>query len=461
MGLTSLARTVVSRRGRGIAAAVTIATLALAALALAATGDLTPIGCIDDEDSGADTCAATGDGLDTAEAIAVSPDGTSVYTVSSGDDAIARFRRNSATGALTYKGCTKDNFSTATCGGQIPGNVLLDGADIAVSPDGADVYVTSRFGDSGIYHFRRNQTSGFLAYKNCVGDDDAPGACSKNMAGIGDPVGIAISDDGNDVYLADFDVGAVAHLHRNSTTGNLSPRGCVVETGPSPDDPCAQNYLGLAGADALDVSADGTSLYAVGAFSDAIVRFVRNPTTGAIRPRACIRDENESSEPCTHTVVGLVRPEGVVVSPDGASVYATARDSSSLVWFKRTSTGALQAQACYVDNEFPTVPCEDSPKGLTGAHDLAMSPDGNSVYVAATYDAAVTEFGRDRVTGALTFRHCIKDDDASASYQSCPETTSALGGVTDVVATPDSAAVYATSGFADSAVVGFTRETAP
>ena len=68
----------------------------------------------------------------------------------------------------------------------------MNAVDVAVSPDGAAVYVISRFGDSGIYHFARNTTSGALSYRNCVGDDDVP-ACDKSMAGIDDPTGVAIS----------------------------------------------------------------------------------------------------------------------------------------------------------------------------------------------------------------------------------------------------------------------------
>src|SRR6266550_8670863 len=122
-----------------VAAIAAIASLALVAGAFGASGDLTPLGCIDDEDSGAGTCATTGDGLDNARAVAVSPDGKSVYTISDGDNAIARFHRNVTTGALTYQDCFKDAFSSATCANTVPGGVLIDGVDIAVSPDGKAV----------------------------------------------------------------------------------------------------------------------------------------------------------------------------------------------------------------------------------------------------------------------------------------------------------------------------------
>ena len=57
------------------------------------TGALTPAGCIDDNDTGADACAGSADGLDGASSVAVSADGRSAYAASSSDDAIVRFDR--------------------------------------------------------------------------------------------------------------------------------------------------------------------------------------------------------------------------------------------------------------------------------------------------------------------------------------------------------------------------------
>ena len=80
-------------RAGTVALAVAIASLVIAAAALAAVGELTPAGCIDDNDTGADGCAGSADGLDGARSVAVSPDGKSVYAASNNDDAIARFDR--------------------------------------------------------------------------------------------------------------------------------------------------------------------------------------------------------------------------------------------------------------------------------------------------------------------------------------------------------------------------------
>ncbi len=442
----------------GLAAAV--CALVLAAVAFGAVGDLTPLGCIDDPDSGADTCATSGDGLDRAEAIAVSPDGKSVYAVSSSDEAIARFSRNTTTGALTYQGCIESGFSPADCATTVPGGFLINAVDVAVSPDGKAVYVISRFGDSGIYHFARNTTSGALSFRNCVDDDDIA-ACDKSMAGIDDPTGVAISPNGDDVYVADFGADAIAHLRVNATNGNLNPKECVIENDGSPSDPCGDVSGGLAAADSVAVSPDGKSVYAVGAFSDAIVHFSRNLSSGVIHPQGCVQDPSISFETCAKEQIGMKRPEGVAVSPDGKSVYVTAKDDDALVRFDRLAGGGLRPEGCFVDNEFPEVPCGDSPKGLTGAHDVVVSPDNRSVYVAAQFDGAVTDFARDTTTGALGFHGCFKGDTATANYQSCKDSTAGLNGATDVAVTADGKSVYATAGFPDNAVIGFSRVPAP
>jgi hypothetical protein len=76
-------------RGIPVLAAALIGGAAIAAGALGATGALTPRGCI--EDTGQDECSREAPGLDGAISVAIR--GGSVYTVSSNDDAVVRFKR--------------------------------------------------------------------------------------------------------------------------------------------------------------------------------------------------------------------------------------------------------------------------------------------------------------------------------------------------------------------------------
>jgi len=117
-----------------------------------ATGALTPAGCI--QDGGKADCGPTQQGLNGATGVAVSPDRKSVYVASLLDHAIARFDRDTATGALTPAGCIQD-AGLADCGPTQPG---LSGArGVVVSPDERSVYVTSTgaAGDHAIVRFDR------------------------------------------------------------------------------------------------------------------------------------------------------------------------------------------------------------------------------------------------------------------------------------------------------------------
>src|SRR5919198_1850871 len=69
-------------------------------------------------------------------------------------------------------------------------------------------------------------------------------------------------------------------------TGALTPAGCIADP-ISNTDGCGQTTPGLGGAYSVALSADGTSVY-VAAFNDnAIVRFDRDTTTGALTPSGC------------------------------------------------------------------------------------------------------------------------------------------------------------------------------
>ena len=89
------------------------------------TGALTFVEVIKDTDAGVD-------GLDQSRGVVVSPDGSQVFAVGGEDDAVVVFDRDSSTGALTFAEFKQD---------EVDGVDGLDGIGaVAISPDGSHLY---------------------------------------------------------------------------------------------------------------------------------------------------------------------------------------------------------------------------------------------------------------------------------------------------------------------------------
>ena len=256
--------------------------------------------------------------LDSNEAMAMSPDGSSAYVVSSDSDSITRFARR-AKGALVYRGCIA-NGGARGCKRAKHGS--LGGAfDVAVSPDGRSVYVASMDGDS-ITRFNRDPT-GALTYKGCFANGHAHGCRAPDHDSLGGAVALAVSPDGESVYVASLRAGAVTHFDR-STGGRLEFAGCIANWGSHGCREPDQNSLNA--ADGIAVSPDGASVYAtsmtgptINGGPGAVTAFQRNPD-GSLRPMGCFA--NEGKYECEQPgLPSLGSPESIAISPDGGTVY--------------------------------------------------------------------------------------------------------------------------------------------
>jgi lactonase family protein with 7-bladed beta-propeller len=86
------------------------------------------------------------------ERLAISRDGRSLYGAARGDDAIAAFSRNPATGILSYRG----HYGS-----------LDEPTDLALSPGGRSLFVAAR-GDAAILRYSRDPGDGDLTFEGCV-----------------------------------------------------------------------------------------------------------------------------------------------------------------------------------------------------------------------------------------------------------------------------------------------------
>src|SRR3954449_5812227 len=90
------------------------------------------------------------------------------------------------------------------------------------------------------------------------------------------------------------------------------------------------------------------------------------------------------------------------------------------------SPGALTVQGCLAQHHAED--CSDA-TALTGAHGVAVSPDGASVYTVGRSPGAVASFSRDPVTGAVTETGCTAEGGADG----CASGPAALAGVAGIV----------------------------
>ncbi len=326
-------------------------------------------------------------------------------------------------GALTQQagtaGCVSAGGSGGTC---LNGNGLLGAGSVAVSPDGKYVYVAS-FDSSAVTTFGRNTTTGGLSQlagvAGCVAALGDGVNCGQGR-GLNGAIWVAISPDGQHLYVASRDSNAVAVFARNPTTGVLTqlsgPAGCIAETG---DGVTCSDGVALKGPRTVVVSPDGKSVYVGARDSDAVVVLARNPTTGALTQLSglagCV-SETGTGGSCTDAH-GLLGARSVAVSPDNRHVYVAAQNNNAVVSFARnTTTGALTQlpglAGCIAHNG-DGVTCA-SGRGLQVPAHVEVSPDGKHVYVASRDSHAVTAFRRDMTTGALTqlsgLAGCIADN---------------------------------------------------
>ncbi|MDX6698496.1 MAG: hypothetical protein QOE65_1893 [Solirubrobacteraceae bacterium] len=153
------------------------------------------------------------------------------------------------------------------------------------------------------------------------------------------------------------------------------------------------------------------------------------------------------------TDVGLGGARGVAVSPDGKNVYVASQTADAIVGYGRAADGTLVYGGCIKDTAAP-VGCATSTEGLNGAHFVAVSPDGTSVYVSGGDDGAVALFDRDTGTGVLTPAGCWRD---TASAASCgTNVADGLRGSEGIAVSPDDKNLYV-AGQTDSTVATFSR----
>ena len=187
------------------------------------------------------------------------------------------------------------------------------------------------------------------------------------------PQGVVVSPDDKNVYVSEYGFtglnGGVITYSRNTATGALT----FVEK---------DEGRGLDGAQFLDISPNGKSVYVPALGDSALNVFSRNAATGAL------------------TLVETKRNGGGVDGLHGAIAAAVSMDGKDV-----DRNGALPGngrdlrEEC--DHRSASVPWSEETGG--GACDLSVSPDDANVYVAGCDSQDIATFSRNVSTGALGF----------------------------------------------------------
>jgi sugar lactone lactonase YvrE len=393
----------------------------------AANGALTYDGCVSDDGSGG-ACAdipGTAAVLMGALAVAVSPDGRSVYVASTGDrdpeHATVSHFFAAAQGQLTWDGCVSDSGLGGACAA-LPSVALPGLNSIAVSPSGA-VYAVSSEAVSHFYAAPQGQ----LTWDGCVGYM-AAGCTAVPSSAFTGPNGIAVSANAKSVYVTSEGTagGAVSHFFV-APQGQLSWDGCVSDDGTGGS--CADvpgTATPLAQADAVAVSADGKSVDVTS--SDGVVSHLFAAPQGQISWDGCVSDDGSGGSCADIPGSGspMAGADSVALSADGRSAYVGAYHSSAVSVFSVAAQGQLAYQSCVADAGGNG--CADAPGSpMGGAFDIALSNDGSSLYVAGPDSGSVAHFTTSGATAPVLSSLAIR-----------PSAFAAAPGGPTVVITPSS-----------------------
>jgi DNA-binding beta-propeller fold protein YncE len=221
------------------------------------TGALFPAGCVKDLPR-EDRCGAMAH-LSGAAAVAVSPDGRDLYVASPQTSTLQVLRLQPGGGAPQRVQCLSATGLDGACE-TAPGLARVD--ELAVSPDGTAVYTSGARGVVAAY--ARDPASGRLTETMCLLDAAPDGGPCEDAGGIRGAEGLAVSPDGRDVYVAASGSQSVAGF-RVEPGPRLRQTGCLQRRGAGRRDKRCRRATAVWSPREVTVSGDGRTVFAGGA----------------------------------------------------------------------------------------------------------------------------------------------------------------------------------------------------
>ena len=369
----------------------------------AKTGALTqlagPLGCISSSTGGCTRAL----GLSGVSQMEIAPGGRFLYAVSSIANSVTGFARDVTTGALTQLKGAAGCVRPGGLGGCASGVGLLGASALAISPDGRSLYVAGRDADA-VAAFSIDPTGGALLQlggkQACIRGGDSSGACAggRALAGVD---GLAIAPDGLTLYAAAKSVDAVAVLQRDSATGALSQQaglnGCTRLAGGLG---CTTGRA-LAQPSAIVVAANGRDVYVASSAGNAVSLLQRDATGALVQPAGTAGCIGQGIADCTAAPL-MTAPGVLALGTDQTSLtVGTAGDGTILTLGRDVTTGLLTPNAPPAGCISTTAAggCQALAQ-LGTTTGLAIAPSGDMLYAAA--NGGLVSFARQAPPTCLT-----------------------------------------------------------
>ena len=374
-----------------------------------------------------------GDGLLSPADVAVSPDGANVYAVNLENGTLTSFDRDADT---TEDGNHITNPQT-----------WFDGVDdvagmskpeyVLVSPDDKSVIVSSERGNS-IAVFNRAE-DGSLTFVEAHFDED-PLADGTQIDGLGGARGLAMDSTSTHLYVAGGFDDAIAVFRRRDKAED----GSFVYLGAARNSD--SGVTGLDGVRDVTVAPGDDQIFAVSDTADSLVVFDRE--TSQIEPDFGLLQQRQLAR------IGVGdKPMAVAASPDGDHVYLVAQNTNSISLFRRVTDPASSnfGKVVFEKREFDDGVDSSSPiEFMNGPRDISVSPDGKRVYVVSQFDASVLVFDRDLNSGSEGYGQLSLIETRRDSVDG----VDGLDNLYALAVSPNSSNVY-TAGFDDRAISSF------